>query len=121
MYQHGDILNRAIHKIRTNLQVDNDGKYLPDTGRPVPTKPPRPWWRPTRTSAEIETTAYALLAIKHVSFDSMLLLRWLTHQRNAYGGWRSTQDTVVSLRAISAFGVRLGYSSQSKYQLVELI
>ena len=113
MYQYGDILNRAIRKIRTNLQGDYDGKYLPDTGRPTPTKPPRPWWRPTRTSAEIETTAYALLAMKHDLVDSMLLLRWLTNQRNAYGGWRSTQDTVVSLRALSTFAVRLGYNSQS--------
>ena len=80
MYEYEYVLNRAIHKIRTNLQGDADGKYLPDTGRPTPTKPPRPWWRPTRTSAEIETTAYALLAVKHDLVDGMLLLRWLTNQ-----------------------------------------
>ena len=51
--------------------------------------------------------------MKHDLVDGMLLLRWLTNQRNAYGGWRSTQDTVVSLRALSTFAVRLGYGSQS--------
>jgi hypothetical protein len=47
-------------------------------------------------SAEIEITAYALLALltkdKNVAIsDIMPIVRWLTNQRNAYGGFASTQ------------------------------
>ena len=118
VYQYGNILNAAIHKIRANLQRDHDGKYLPDIHRSTINKPHRPWWRPTYTSADIETTAYALLTIKHDIVESMLLVRWLTNRKNAFGGWYSTQNTVVSLRALSTFATLFGHTYRSKHQLV---
>ncbi len=53
-------------------------------------------------SAEIETTAYATLAlIKHGdAFNASRSSKWLVGQRNAYGGYGSTQDTVVTLEAL---------------------
>ncbi|XP_061866938.1 alpha-2-macroglobulin-like protein 1 [Colius striatus] len=61
------------------------------------------------TSSMIETVAYILLA--HVSKpDSALneasvskLVHWLSGQRNAFGGFASTQDTVVSLQALAQY------------------
>ena len=55
--------------------------------------------KPTKSSAKVETTAYALLAILHeqndtnsvVSDEIMDIIRWLTKQRNSYGGFSSTQ------------------------------
>ncbi|XP_062896280.1 alpha-2-macroglobulin-like isoform X3 [Mobula hypostoma] len=67
------------------------------------------WWR--APSAEVEMTAYVLLALlsqPHVSpadlQQSTSIVGWLVRQRNAYGGFASTQDTVVALHALSLYG-----------------
>ena len=56
-------------------------------------------------SAEVETTGYAILALlergDRVSASSAA--RWLVSQRNAFGGFGSTQDTVVGLQALIEF------------------
>ncbi|KAE9418166.1 hypothetical protein Angca_009716, partial [Angiostrongylus cantonensis] len=41
---------------------------------------------------DVETTGYGLP-----------LVRWLTAQRNAYGGFSSTQDTVIALQALGSY------------------
>jgi CD109 antigen len=53
-------------------------------------------------SADIEATAYATLAlIKHGdAFNASRVAKWLVSQRNAYGGFGSTQDTVMALQAL---------------------
>ncbi|MCK4263207.1 MAG: alpha-2-macroglobulin, partial [Dehalococcoidia bacterium] len=53
-------------------------------------------------SATIENTAYATLAlIKHGdAFNAARAAKWLVSRRNAYGGFGSTQDTVVALQAL---------------------
>ncbi|KAM9388180.1 alpha-2-macroglobulin-like protein 1 [Phaethornis superciliosus] len=61
------------------------------------------------SSSIIETVAYILLA--HVSKAELAfneasvskLVRWLSAQRNAFGGFASTQDTVVSLQALAQY------------------
>jgi len=52
--------------------------------------------------ASIETTAYATLAlVKHGdAFNAAKAAKWLVSKRNAYGGYGSTQDTVVTLQAL---------------------
>lgn len=53
------------------------------------------WYRPV--SADVETTAYALLATLEMSDEDnkvengLNIVRWLSQQRNAYGGFGSTQ------------------------------
>ena len=56
-------------------------------------------------SASIETTAYATLAlVKHGdAFDASRASKWLVSKRNAYGGYGSTQDTVVTLQALTEY------------------
>ncbi|KAL2311207.1 hypothetical protein Nmel_002899 [Mimus melanotis] len=62
-----------------------------------------------KSSSMIETVAYILLA--HVSKPDLSvseasvtkLVRWLSTQRNAFGGFASTQDTVVSLQALAQY------------------
>ncbi|KAG6924828.1 alpha-2-macroglobulin like 1, partial [Chelydra serpentina] len=62
------------------------------------------------SSSVIETMAYILLA--HISKPevseaeiaaSSQIVRWLTSQRNPYGGFTSTQDTVVALQALARY------------------
>ncbi|XP_014742822.1 PREDICTED: alpha-2-macroglobulin-like protein 1 isoform X2 [Sturnus vulgaris] len=62
-----------------------------------------------KSSSMIETVAYIILA--HVSKPDLSLseasvtklVRWLSSQRNAFGGFASTQDTVVSLQALAQY------------------
>jgi CD109 antigen len=56
-------------------------------------------------SAAVETTGYATLAlIKHGdAFNASRAAKWLVSQRNAYGGYGSTQDTVVALQALTEY------------------
>jgi len=46
-------------------------------------------------TASIETTAYALLSLTlhKDNLDAGKAAKWLVSQRNAYGGYGSTQDT----------------------------
>ncbi|MFA4836048.1 MAG: alpha-2-macroglobulin family protein [Dehalococcoidia bacterium] len=58
---------------------------------------------PQNQSAVVETTAYATLALtKHGdAFNASRAAKWLVSKRNAYGGYGSTQDTVVALQALT--------------------
>ncbi len=57
-----------------------------------------------QSSAAVETTGYATLALlEHGNFAAASnAARWLVSQRNAFGGFGSTQDTVVGLQALIA-------------------
>nr|ATP14108.1 complement C3-2 isoform [Sinonovacula constricta] len=63
---------------------------------------------PPASAATVETTSYALLSM--LLFDdfatSAHIVRWLTAQRNAEGSFRTTQDTVVGLQALSAYSIK---------------
>ncbi|XP_064610073.1 CD109 antigen-like [Liolophura sinensis] len=72
----------------------------------------RKFWRaPSRQSPAIaiETTAYGLLsyAEKRDLVAGLDILKWITSQRNAHGGFSSTQDTVVALQALSEFAEKI--------------
>uniref|UniRef100_A0A8C7KJ16 Alpha-2-macroglobulin-like n=1 Tax=Oncorhynchus kisutch TaxID=8019 RepID=A0A8C7KJ16_ONCKI len=76
----------------------------------------RHWERPeasgTKTdSLEVEMTSYVLLALLSgptmpgFGLDySTGIVRWLAQQQNPYGGFASTQDTVVALQALAKYG-----------------
>lgn len=76
---------------------------------PLTQQSPRmPAFRPyVNRSADIETTAYATLALglHGDSFSAASAAKWLVSQRNAYGGYGSTQDTVVALQALTEYAV----------------
>ena len=58
-------------------------------------------------SAAVETTGYAALALLERGdvISASNAGRWLVNQRNAYGGYGSTQDTVVGLQALTRFAI----------------
>ncbi len=58
-------------------------------------------------SAVIETTGYATLALlEHGDrMNASRAARWLVSHRNAFGGFGSTQDTVVGLQALTRYAV----------------
>ncbi|NWX05013.1 OVOS protein, partial [Caloenas nicobarica] len=70
-------------------------------------------------SAEIEMTSYVLLALlnrtkltpEDLSYISRIV-HWLVKQQNPYGGFSSSQDTVVALQALAQYGY-LTFSKKS--------
>uniref|UniRef100_A0A7M4F4L7 Alpha-macroglobulin receptor-binding domain-containing protein n=1 Tax=Crocodylus porosus TaxID=8502 RepID=A0A7M4F4L7_CROPO len=62
-------------------------------------------------SAEVEMTSYALLALlnkpNRTSEDltrASRIVQWVVQQQNPYGGFSSTQDTVIALQALADYG-----------------
>ncbi|XP_062343422.1 alpha-2-macroglobulin-like protein 1 [Cinclus cinclus] len=80
---------------------------------PKPSSPASTDSWPGAQSGDIELTAYVLLAYlskPRVHAGDMTtaagIAAWLTRQQNAYGGFASTQDTVVALQALAKYAAR---------------
>ena len=63
--------------------------------------------------ASVETTGYALLALleRGDAINAANAARWLATQRNAFGGYGSTQDTVVGLQGL------IEYAAQARFDV----
>lgn len=61
------------------------------------------------STLKIETTAYALLALaeRGDELTAGKAASWLVSQRNSLGGYGSTQDTVVTLQALTTYSGKL--------------
>ncbi|KFQ34298.1 Ovostatin, partial [Mesitornis unicolor] len=62
-------------------------------------------------SAEVEITGYVLLALTYKPNRNQEdltkasgIVQWIIKQQNPYGGFSSTQDTVIALQALAAYG-----------------
>ncbi|MGH0183688.1 UNVERIFIED_CONTAM: hypothetical protein FKN15_012916 [Acipenser sinensis] len=74
-------------------------------------------------SLEVEMTAYVLMSVlsapqpsaSDLSYASRIV-KWLAYQQNPYGGFSSTQDTVVALQALARYSA-LVYSSEGSSTL----
>ncbi|XP_056197793.1 alpha-2-macroglobulin-like protein 1 [Falco biarmicus] len=80
---------------------------------PKPSSPASMGFWPGSQAVDIELTAYVLLAYlskPRVHASDMAtaagIVAWLTRQQNAYGGFASTQDTVVALQALAKYAAR---------------
>ncbi|KRY75800.1 Antigen -like protein [Trichinella pseudospiralis] len=62
------------------------------------------WYEKPRP-ADVESTAYALLVyiLRGEASNAFPIVRWLAMQQGAFGGFSSSQDTVVGLQALAAF------------------
>ena len=69
--------------------------------------------------ASVETTGYATLALLANGdlINAGRAARWLVEQRNAFGGYGSTQDTVVGLQALTAFAANARFDVDMTVEL----
>lgn len=97
----------AQDKLMALAQRSDEGLFWVNTGvrplqpggsPPIADDPAQP-----DQSAAIETTGYAALALltRGDKLNAGQAVRWLAAQRNAFGGFGSTQDTVVALQALA--------------------
>lgn len=101
--------DEAYNKLMSLAKEDENGLHWGGNGIIEP-KPEnggmmREFMPGINQSAEIENTAYATLAlVKHGdAFNASRAAKWLVSKRNAYGGYGSTQDTVVALQALTEY------------------
>lgn len=83
--------------------------------KPIPESDAKSVWYSKPNSVNIEMTAYGLLTIMEGgSFtDGLPVMKWLLSQRNAEGGFQSTQDTVVGLQALAKFAEKISSKSNN--------
>jgi CD109 antigen len=100
----------AYDKLMSMAKHDDNGMYWgSDIIEPEPLTgegQKMPAFRPdVNRGASIETTAYATLALVHHgdAFNASQASKWLVSKRNAYGGYGSTQDTVITLQALTEY------------------
>lgn len=66
----------------------------------------------------VEITSYGLLALLEAGLysDALPIVKWLVNQRNELGGFQSTQDTFVGLKALAKYAE----STSSIYNNVQI-
>uniref|UniRef100_A0A3B3ZY48 Uncharacterized protein n=1 Tax=Periophthalmus magnuspinnatus TaxID=409849 RepID=A0A3B3ZY48_9GOBI len=86
-------------------------EYAPEVRRKID-------WAKFEAAITVETTAYALLtavALKEVQ-QANKLAHWLTTQENYYGGFYSSQDTLVALEALSEYEMMAPATSEANLE-----
>ncbi len=70
-------------------------------------------------AAAVETIGYATLALleRGDGINAGRAARWLVEQRNAFGGYGSTQDTVVGLQALIGFAANARFDVEMTVEL----
>ena len=99
----------AYRKLIGMVKEDENGMYWEGTSTDiVPTE--IKVRNMVRSTASIETTAYALMALvlHGDNISANKTAQWLLGQRNALGGYGSTQDTVVALDALTKYALNSG-------------
>ncbi|KAM8912429.1 alpha-2-macroglobulin-like protein 1 [Lycaon pictus] len=114
-----DIRNVLLEKL--DQQAIISGGSIHWSQKPIPSLDDRPWSQPE--AVDVELTAYILLAqLSKASLTqkeiakATAIVAWLTKQRNAYGGFSSTQDTVVALQALAKYAT-VAYVTSEKVNL----
>ena len=107
----GERKDTAYDKLMSMAQVDDNGALYWGGGSLSLEPRTEDRRRPDHgnQSAAIETTGYALLALleRQDLVSASRTAKWLVGQRNALGGFGSTQDTVVSLHGLTTFSTKV--------------
>lgn len=110
---------------RLNQRAVDDGNVKHWRRQGEQPKPVNSWYYYSAPSAEVEMTAYSLLASLAYYRDDAIakgqpIAFWLSNQQSAFGGFSSTQDTVVGLNALSEFAA-LAYANESTNLILSVI
>ncbi|XP_059124255.1 CD109 antigen [Peromyscus eremicus] len=100
----------ALHMLTQQAEKEGDTQFWLSSAPTLSES-----WQPR--SLDIEVAAYALLSyLQHRVSEGIPVMRWLSRQRNSLGGFASTQDTVVALKALSEFSA-LMYTENTDIQV----
>lgn len=84
------------------------------------------WWEDKHKPSlglSVEMTAYAVLSLVKLGGETNLVealkaVRWMSKQRNANGGFTSTQDTVLGLEALTKYATAISSDTTDSSVLV---
>lgn len=68
--------------------------------KPIPVNDKNPWYYYLPRSIDVEMTSYSLLTYleRNLIADSIPVMKWLVKQRNAEGGFASTQVNIKNIK-----------------------
>ncbi|XP_033108114.1 C3 and PZP-like alpha-2-macroglobulin domain-containing protein 8 [Anneissia japonica] len=100
--------NRAVRILRSMAITQGGYTSWRVTGDPIETVARFGGFediKQTINSAEVEMTAYGLLTYTALGdiASALPIVKWLSQQRNALGGFTSTQDTCIALQALAEY------------------
>ncbi|XP_012136997.1 thioester-containing protein 1 allele R1 isoform X2 [Megachile rotundata] len=97
--------NAVFNLLESKAMAKEDLKWW---SKPIPKNDKNPWYSLPRP-VDIEMTSYALITYvrRNLITDSVPVMKWLIRQRNAEGGFASTQDTVIGIQALAKLGEQL--------------
>ncbi|VDO71903.1 unnamed protein product [Onchocerca flexuosa] len=98
----------ALRMLESHKKETADGiHWSMKVGQEKPKDTQHYFYQPT--PVDVEMTAYVLLTymLRDDTDKALPLVRWLTSQRNAFGGFSSTQDTVMALQALAAYAAKI--------------
>uniref|UniRef100_A0A6I8S564 Uncharacterized protein n=1 Tax=Xenopus tropicalis TaxID=8364 RepID=A0A6I8S564_XENTR len=117
-----EIRNPLLNELKAKAISERGTLHWERDGRPGPEGVPL--FYPNNAPAEVEITAYMLLSIAKgpsLTHDDLTYMAeisvWLIQQQNSYGGFRSTQDTVMALQAL-AFYAQLIFKPNAHHNVV---
>ncbi|XP_008823718.1 alpha-2-macroglobulin-like protein 1 [Nannospalax galili] len=117
----GEMEVRSALLQKLDGQAITSGESIHWSLKPTRSSDASPWSEPQ--ALDVELTAYVLLAqlIKASLTQAEVskatsIVAWLSKQRNAYGGFSSTQDTVVALQALAKYAT-IAYVSSEEVNL----
>ena len=97
--EHGELSEKLLNNM---IETANNGE------------PGKLFWQEDTTSSvvvskDVEITAYNLLTlVKHERLpEALKVIKWLTTQRNANGGFKSTQDTMIAMQALAEYSLKI--------------
>lgn len=81
--------DRAFNLLESKAKQTEDYKWW---SKPIPKNTKNPWYS-LPSSVNVEMTAYAMLTYlrRNMINDALPIMKWLVSQRNADGGFASTQ------------------------------
>ncbi|XP_021250470.1 ovostatin [Numida meleagris] len=104
-----EICETFLRELQKSAKKAGGSKHWEQKQRSPPEK--SPFFSNHAPSAEVEITSYVLLALLHRPNRSQedltkasAIVQWIIRQQNPYGGFSSTQDTVIALQALAAYG-----------------
>ncbi|XP_057558260.1 alpha-2-macroglobulin-like protein 1 isoform X2 [Hippopotamus amphibius kiboko] len=110
-----DIRNSLLEKL--DQQAIASGESIHWSHKPDRPSDASPWSEPE--PVDVELTAYILLTwltkadlTQEELAKATGIVAWLAKQRNAYGGFSSTQDTVVALQALAKYAATAYVASE---------
>ncbi|XP_046483767.1 CD109 antigen isoform X3 [Neodiprion pinetum] len=95
----------AFNRLESKAKQSGDYMWW---SKPIPEDNKNPWYS-LPSSVDVEMTSYALLTYlrRNMVADSLPIMKWLVSQRNADGGFASTQDTVIGIYALSKLSEKI--------------